>query len=170
MREPFSFEEEDFEMDPELDESSEFGEEFEDTESDPESDAYLELDEGEEEFDGEFVEETPQRGGNVQAKIQQLRLAHTKLSNAVGAMGKHVTQSNGAHRLTLKARNAQDAATRLRINPRLFALLHNSMKRRNAQLRAKGPRKCRARTGSECSVLSRTHRSQPPLVGHPNIP
>ena len=141
MREQFSFEEEDFEMDPELDESSEFGEEFEDTESDSESDTYLELEEGEGEFDGEFFEETSQGGNNVQKKIQQLRAAHAKLSMAVGAMGKHVTQSNGAHRLTLKARNTQDAAAKLKINPRLFALLHNSMQRRNAQLREGGRRK-----------------------------
>ena len=56
-------------------------------------------------------------------------------------MGKHVTRSNGALRLALTARNAQDAAAKLRIDPRLFVLLHNSMKRRNAQLRARGPGK-----------------------------
>lgn len=134
MNEQFSFEEEDFEMD----ESSEFGEEFEDTEADPESDTYLELDESEGESDGEFAQETSRGGNSVQRKIQQLRLAHTKLSNAIGTMGKHVSQGNGALRLTVKARNAQDAAARLRINPRLFALLHNAMKRRNAQLRARG--------------------------------
>jgi len=136
MNEQFNLEEEAFEIDPELDESSEFGEEYEDTEFDPESDAYSELGEGA--FDGEFVEETQQRGSTAQRKIQQLRVAHAKLSKAVGAMGKHVTQRNGALRLALKARNAQDAAAKLRINPRLFVLLHNSMKRRNAQLRARG--------------------------------
>ena len=46
MKEQFNFEEEDFEMDPELDESTEFGEEFEDTEFEPEE-AYSELGEGE---------------------------------------------------------------------------------------------------------------------------
>lgn len=138
MREQFNFEEEDFEMDPELDESTEFGEEQEDTEFDLESDAYSELNGGEGEFNGEFAEETQQRGDNVQRKIQQLRLAHVKLSKAVAAMGKHVTQSNGALGLALKARNAQHAAAQLRINPRLFLVLHNSIKRRNAQLRARG--------------------------------
>jgi hypothetical protein len=138
MKEPFSFEEEHYEMDPELDESSEFSEEYEDTEADQESDAYLELDESEEEMDGEFAEETQQRNNSAQGKIAQQRIAHAKLSQAVGAMGKHVTQRNGALHLAVQARNAQDAAVKLRINPRLFALLHNSLKRRNAQLRAKG--------------------------------
>ena len=85
-----------------------------------------------------LLKTTPQGGDNVQKKIQRLRGAHAKLSNAIGTMGKHVTQRDGALRLALKARNAQDAAAKLRINPRLFALLHNSMKRRNAQLRARG--------------------------------
>jgi outer membrane protein OmpA-like peptidoglycan-associated protein len=57
MTTPYSFEEKDFEMDSELDESepSEFGEEGE---SDPESEVYSQLNESEESFEEEFAEET----------------------------------------------------------------------------------------------------------------
>lgn len=59
MTTQYSFEEKDFEMDSELDESesSEFGEEYEEYEFDPESEVYSQLNESEEAFEGEFAEE-----------------------------------------------------------------------------------------------------------------
>jgi hypothetical protein len=140
MNDQFRFEAEEFEFDSEFEDAGEFEGEEEDGGYEMESEGFGELGEGEYEF--EFADEKGGGGGgggaDVQRKIQQLRNAHATLSRAVGTMGKHVKRKGGAMRLAIRARNAQDAANQLRINPRLFNVLHNSLKRRNAQLRSGG--------------------------------
>ena len=114
-------------------ELSNFEQEF-DQEFDHEEEAFG-LGEGEDESEGEVGRRgRPRAGnGNVQQKLQQQRLALAKLREAVGGVGRHVRKEGGRLRFTLPARSVQDAAAKIRVDPRMVSALLKSLQQTNAR-------------------------------------
>lgn len=85
------------------------------------------------------VAQTPMaspQSGQIQHALHRHRSRHAKLMKAIGALNKYVVKRNGVYHFTLPARGITEIASQLGVDPRMTSMLLQSLKKKNARLRA----------------------------------